>query len=414
MNAIIKKSNIKGEIVAPPSKSYAHRLLICAFLSKKSCVVENIELSSDVTATLGILKELGANFEILDDKVAFYTPKCVDCENLILNAVESGSTLRFFLPICASLGKKATFIGSKRLMERPIDDLADCLNEHGAKISGFTVNGKLQAGKYVINATLSSQYVSGLLFALSTLDGVSEIIVEGKKTSVNYVDMTVNALSLFGIKIEKTNQGYKIWGNTFKQVEKVVVEGDYSNSAFFLCLGALGGDILIKGLNKNSLQGDREIINVLKKFGANIYWQNGDLKVEKSRLDGITVDIENIPDLAQIIAVVGAFSNGKTTLKNVERLRIKESDRAKGIVDTLSQAGAQVELDNNQITILGTTPKCAVFDGKNDHRTVMSSAVLALLVDGESKIIGAEAVNKSYPTFFEKVKSLGGEINVDI
>lgn len=414
MNVVVEKSNTLGAVFSPPSKSYAHRLLISAFLSKLECTVENIEFSNDVLATLNVIKSMGANYKVDGSSINFYPPVIPEKENLIFDAGESGSTLRFCLPICCALGLDGTFKTAGRLADRPISKLVNCLNENGAKVSGFTASGKLKTGDYFIDATESSQYISGLMFALSILDGESKIILKGKKTSVQYISLTIDALSRFGIKIIETDYGYKVLGNTFISPKKVAVEGDYSNGAFLLSLGAINGKISVSGLNKNSLQGDSKIVEILQDFGANIKWQGDVIVVEKSTLTGVEVDVQNIPDLAQIISVVGAFAKGKTILKNVERLRLKESDRIGGILATLKSAGVEVYENGNQITIVGGNASSGVFDSQNDHRTCMSATVLALSVDGVSTILGAQAVNKSYPTFFKVIKSIGGKVNGDL
>lgn len=415
MKVGIIPSQLNGSIVAPQSKSYAHRLIICAYLSGERVKIENVGESRDVFATLNALKSLGLEYLIDNGDVTVWrgenNPKrvVVDCD-------ESGSTMRFLLPIACALGKKCTFSGKQGLLNRPIESLVKTLNENGADITNLSVNGKLKSGTYLVDATISSQYISGLLFALSILDGDSRLEFIGKPVSTNYLDITLDALRLFNIDIQKLENGYFVKGNQRYNCNKkqLVTEGDYSGSAFILCAGAIGGRVEVKGLNKNSFQGDREILNVLKEFGATVTIEDNSVTVGKDRLNGITYDCENIPDLVQIISVVAAYSKGVTTLKNVQRLKIKESDRITAIIEMLSASGVRVEYNGRDLIIYGGQPSSSNFDGGNDHRTVMSQCVLALYAKGNSTIVGAQAIKKSYPNFFNDVSLLGGKIDVNI
>lgn len=418
MNARITPSKICGEIVAPPSKSYAHRILIAAYLSGHKVCVHNAGNSNDVLATVGALQSLGAQVQVSNGSVTILrqtlpSKATVDCN-------ESGSTLRFLLPVAAALNVNATFTGQGRLLSRPIRELAQALNGNGAKIDAsdtdaFYVSGKLSAGEFTVPANVSSQYITGLLFALPLLDGDSKITLIGETVSAGYLDITLDVLQRFGIVIERTDYGYFVKGNQrYVATDDVTVEGDYSGAAFPLSLGAICGKVTVKGLNALSLQGDAQIVRVLKKFGAKVTVRNDSVCVEKQHLNAIQLDCENIPDLVQIISVVASYAQGVTVLKNVNRLRLKESDRVQAIIEQLHAAGIRCEFDNGCLFIYGGAPIGASFCGGNDHRTVMSATVLALAAKGESTIADCQPFSKSYPEFYNDISRLGGQIHVDV
>ena len=413
MNARITPSTISGEIVAPPSKSYAHRILIASYLSGQKVSVHNVGNSSDVLATLGALQALGAQVEVGNGSVTIEKKNLPNAATLDCN--ESGSTLRFLLPIAAALGVNATFTGRGRLLSRPISELTQSLNDNGADIVGFTVNGKLRAGRFTIPANVSSQYITGLLFALPLLDGDSQIVFVGEPVSQGYLDVTLDVLKQFGIQIERTDYGYFVKGNQrYEATADPVVEGDYSGAAFMLSLGAICGSVTVKGLNALSMQGDAQITQVLQKFGAKVTVSGDTVRVEKRQLNAIELDCENIPDLVQVIAVVACYANGVTVLKNVSRLRLKESDRVQAIIDQLHAAGVHCKCDDGCLFVYGKEPHAATFSGGNDHRTVMSATVLALGAHGQSEIVGAQPFTKSYPDFYKDISKLGGQVHVDV
>ena len=413
MNVTIQHSTICGEVVAPPSKSYAHRILIAAYLSGQKVCVHNVGNSNDVLATVGALQSLGAQIEygngsVTIERKTIPSAALVDCN-------ESGSTLRFLLPVAAALNVKATFTGKGRLLSRPIGELVQALNDNGASIHEFTVNGKLRAGIFNVAANVSSQYITGLLFALPLLDGDSKIIFVGEPVSTGYLDVTLHVLQRFGIQVERTDYGYFVKGNQrYKALSDVTVEGDYSGAAFMLSLGALCGKVTVNGLNAVSMQGDAQIVQVLKKFGAKVTVRDDYVSIEKNHLNAIELDCENIPDLVQIISVVASYANGVTRLKNVDRLRLKESDRVQAIIDQLHAANVRCDYDNGELKVFGGAPHGACFSGGNDHRTVMSATVLALAANGESTVVNAEPFSKSYPDFYKDISKLGGRINVDV
>lgn len=412
MKIVLSPFKADGEVCAPPSKSFAHRYIIAAFLAGKKCAIENVGFSEDVFATLFAVKSLGGIIEKNGDTVIVNgrTPvkkATVDCG-------ESGSTMRFLMPVAAALGIEASFKGRGKLISRPVEDIAAAVNGHGATISGHTVKGKLVCGTYYINGGLSSQFASGLLFALSVLSGDSEIIFTGDRVSKGYIDITVSVLKEFGVQISETLTGYKIKGG-FNPPEKAFVEGDWSGAAFPLAIGALCGRVEVNNLKYPSLQPDSAILDILGKFGARVSVENGKITVGKGALSGIEeIYCENFPDIAQVICSVAAFSSGKTRLTGIERLKIKESDRIAAIIDTLKTCGVRAEYDGAALAVYGGAPKGGDFSGGKDHRTVMSAAVIASAADGVSTIDGAEYCAKSYPSFFEDIKLLGGKADVNI
>ena len=412
MDIIVNKSNISGSVTAPPSKSYAHRLILASFLSGQRVKINNVGTSLDVLATLNAVKSLGASVEIYDNHVIVEKKKLVD--GAIIDCNESGSTLRFLMPIICALNVNATLTGKPSLLCRPNDKLIKTLESGGGVIDGFKVGGKLKSGVYYLDASISSQYVTGLLFALSILDGESQIILENKIVSSPYIETTIDVLKIFGVQVEFNKNVLKIVGNSYKNsVKEVTVEGDWSGSAFILSLGAINGSITVKNLNVNSKQGDRAILEILTNFGAKVSVNGSEVTVSNSELNAITVDITNIPDLAQVISAVASYANGKTVIKNIERLKIKESDRAQGIVNSLNAVGVNALIKGNNIEIFGGNKLFGTVDGCNDHRTVMAGVVSVFNANG-AKILGAEAINKSYPNFLEHFKKVGGEYNVII
>ena len=395
MNTIVENSCAKGVINAIPSKTYAHRVLICDFLAGNEIRSEfNGFTSKDILATANCLNDIRKGITTL-------------------NVGESGSTLRFFLPLLSALGGNFTLNGQGRLMQRPNEELINALELHGMKISSgdsITLTGKLTSGKFYIKGDISSQYVTGLLMALPLLDGNSEIILTTPLSSKAYVDITLQVLESYGIKIDKTENGYMVYGNqTFKG--DYVVEGDWSNMAFFLSLGAISDSITVKGLNLDSLQGDKKILQVIKDLGARVEVGQGGIVVSKGELNGFTVDADDCPDLVPIMAVLGAFAQGKTTINQVQRLKIKESDRILSTLEMLKAFGINAESDGQKIEIYGGKPTGGVVSSYNDHRIVMASAVMGLVASGKTTILDSGAVAKSYPTFFNDYLAVGGKVS---
>ena len=394
MNLKLKQSSVKGQIDAICSKSYAHRICICDFLSGNEVKSEfNGFTSNDILATANCLNAINKG------------KKRLDCK-------ESGSTLRFMLPLCASLGGEYKLFGSEKLLSRPNDELFKALEENGVKAvqekDHITINGKLNSGEFKIRGDISSQYISGLLMALASLDGDSTIKLTTPISSKPYVDITIEVLTAYGINVDEVKEGYFVRGNQ-KFMGNLCPEGDWSNMSAFLVLGAINGQVAVKGLNSNSKQGDREIIKILKSAGASVEQTENEIRVKKSNLVGFTMDADNCPDLVPICAVLGAVAKGKTIIKNVQRLRLKESDRILSTMQMLKAFNVYSECDGKSMIIYGGEIKGGKVHAFNDHRIVMAGTVLSSVADGESEIIGAQAVEKSYPTFFTDYAKLGGK-----
>lgn len=397
--AKIQKSNISGTVQVPPSKSAAHRALICSFLAGGGNVSPLID-SKDMQATLGVISALKGDKPIAD-------------------CIESGSTLRFMIPVAAALGKTVKFVGRGKLPERPIGDYLRLLPEHGVKCDctgtlPLTVSGKLTPGRFEIAGNVSSQYITGLLLALPILDGDSEIVLTTELQSKPYVDMTVKVMADFGVKVEERENSYFIPGNQVYQKRDYTVEADWSQAAFFMVAGALFGDVTLTGLDINSTQGDKKIADILKKFGADVAVSNDSVVVKKSQLHGIEINATDIPDMVPSLAVAGIYASGKTLITGAQRLRYKESDRIESIVYNLKKLGAEVEETADGMIITGSTLHAANMKGFNDHRIVMAMTVAATGVDGLSTIDDAQSINKSYPDFFNDFNSIGGNANVFI
>ena len=389
----VENSFLKGEISAIPSKSYAHRIAICNFLAGEKPISDSGDFTSnDISVTENCLMALKGGESTLD-------------------CGESGSTLRFLLPLCSALGGKYKFIGHGKLMQRPNEELFSVMAEHGVdaqKNEYIETDGKLTAGEYKIRGDISSQYVSGLLMALPTLNGDSKITLTTPLVSAPYVDITLEVLEKYGVKIERLNDGFFIKGNQ-RYSGKVFPEGDWSNASFFLVGGAINGDIVVNGLNILSAQGDKYIIDILKMANAQIKVEKDKIFVKKSHLKAFTYSAEDCPDLVPITAVLAAYADGVSVIKNIERLKIKESDRIESTIAMLSAFGIKAESDGHQLVIYGGKATSGKADSFNDHRLAMSTAILALGTEGVSAIMGANAINKSYPTFFEDYNKLGGK-----
>ncbi len=410
----VKPSEISGRITAPPSKSEAHRKIILAALSKGVTGIVGAGLSADERATLLCVEKLGATVCEKDGKLTIEGIKRVP-DYVRFYAGESGATLRFIMPVAAALGADAEYTGAERLFARPQEQLVDVLLSHGMLRSGLELYGKLKGGKFEVDGSVSSQYISGLLLACPLLKEDSEITVVGKSVSADYVAMTVAAMKEFGMPCENVGRTYYIKGGSeYKTAGKYFIRGDWSGAAAPLVMGALGGKVTVSGIEKDSLQGDRAITEILAAAGAKVVKNENSTTVSGGRLRAFQANVENCIDLAPSLAVVAAYAQGVSTLFGTDRLRYKESDREKGICEMLAAAGIRCETGSDSITIVGGRPKGARFSGNGDHRMVMAETALALFAEGDSEITCAEAVEKSYPAFFDDVKKLGGKISADI
>lgn len=412
MDIKIIPSLLSGEVTVPPSKSAAHRALICAALSEGISKIKPYCTSKDIKATVSCLKALGMN--ITEDENGYTVSKGEKRKGSTLNFFESGSTARFLLPVAAALGADITGIGEGRLPERPMDTLTSLFRSHGVEASAdnlpITLKGKMTGGDFSLPGNISSQYISGLLLAAPLLEGEVNIIPTTALESVGYIDMTISAMKKYGVTVEDTSDGWRVGADQSYTASDTVIEGDWSNAAFFMSAAAIGGDIKIHGLDFASNQGDMAALDVFAAFGADISIENDVLHIKRGTLRGIEVNAADIPDMVPAIAATAAFATGKTVIHSAGRLRIKESDRIKTTIAALNAMGIKTEEKSDGMVIYGGKPKGATVDGANDHRIVMAFSVAAAYATGESTILGAEASNKSYPEFFSDFKKIGGKL----
>lgn len=393
---------LSGKVSVPPSKSVAHRMIIAAALTDGTSTISNIFPSVDITATMDCMKALGAKISFSGDTAVVEGIRSVP-DKAVLNCHESGSTLRFLIPVGCALGVNAKFIGSGKLPQRPLTTLLNELPKHGASFvlpnNGenlpLIVNGKLTGGRFYVDGNVSSQFITGLLFALPLLDGDSEIVLTSPLQSKPYVDITIGVLRDFDCEINETESGYFVKGNQRFKPFSGAVEGDFSQAAFFYTANTLGSSIEICGLNENSLQGDKRITEICKCVAV-----NG---------SAFELDCSDIPDLVPILSVLGCFCKGKSRITNAARLRIKECDRLAAMEDCLNKIGGKVKSlpDGLEIDGVGSL-KGGEVECFNDHRIAMSMAIAATRCENPLILRGAECVSKSFPNFFEVYKSLGG------
>ncbi len=407
MDIIITPSPISGGIEGIASKSFAHRALICACLAEGKSEIRINTTSADIEATVSCLRSLGAGIEI-NGSVYTVTPFDFSRKNAEIDCGESGSTIRFLLPVICSLGINTKIHAHGRLPERPLSPLKEELIRMGAEISEsfpLSVSGKIQSGEFTIKGDVSSQFVTGLLMALTLIGGRINLLPPVQ--SRPYIDITLEVLRSFGADIKEENNTFYINKSPLIGRE-FTVEADWSNAAFPLCMGAE-----VTGLNPDSVQGDKAILDVLKNMGAVITQNGGSFKADVSSLHGCRIDAADIPDAVPVIAAVAATANGETVIYNGERLRIKESDRIQTTCSMLRSLGADItETDDGMIIKGKKFLSGGETDSFNDHRIAMAAAVAACRCKGNVIIRNAEAVNKSYPRFFNDFNKLGGKADV--
>lgn len=416
MKRMISPGARTGRVHIPASKSQAHRLLICAALGEETCEIICDGVSADIAATAECLNALGAKVErtetgFLVSPIQKVPEGC--CELL---CGESGSTLRFLLPVVGALGAQAAFHREGRLPQRPLAPLDGVLTAHGMTLSEdgdlLLCSGQLQAGNYEIAGNVSSQYISGLLMALPRLTGESTLTVTGPLESAAYIAMTEDALRLSGVEFSKSGAAYAIpGGQRFRLPARTAVEGDWSNAAFFLCMGALAkGGVRVEKLNLKSSQGDRGVLDVLRAFGAEVGEEGDTVTVRRGTLRGVTIDASPIPDLIPVLSVVASVAAGETRVENASRLRLKESDRLQSTANLLRALGGRVEEKEDGLVITGVPAlHGGSFETQNDHRLAMSAAVAACTATGGVTVDNDACVAKSYPRFWEDYGSLKGE-----
>lgn len=407
---------LQGAVTPPPSKSQAHRLLICAALGSSPCTIECASVNDDIVATMRCLNALGADISYSDGVFAVNPVKTV--KGAELDCGESGSTLRFLISVAAVLGADATFTGSGKLPQRPMSQLCELLasngiefERHSADELPVTCRGVLQGGKFSLPGNISSQYLTGLLFALPLADVDSEIEVTGTMTSASYIAMTLDALRIAGIVVEQKGNIFKIKGNQhYNMPLRTVVEGDWSSAAFWVVAGVIGKyPLAISGMNRDSLQGDSYIVEHLRSMGAFINVEESRVLAMPSHLFGTEIDCTDTPDLLPILSVAAAVAQGTTTFTGVGRLRFKESDRLAAMKSVLDKFGITSSIGDDTFTVIGGNPVAGgPVDTFGDHRIAMSAAILSTVAQSVTIIDGAGCVAKSYPTFFDDFKLLGG------
>ena len=416
MNMTIRPGQRSGRVKIPASKSQAHRLLICAALGQGETLIQCDGLSADITATMACLNALGADIRQTEDGRLRVRPIGQTPAGLChLYCGESGSTLRFLLPVCGALGAEAVFHMEGRLPQRPLAPLDAELTAHGMSLRQendlLYCSGQLRSGDYALPGNVSSQYISGLLLALPLLAGDSCLNVTGNVESEAYITMTEDALALAGIRLEKAGWRYHIPGSQRGILpEALQVEGDFSNAAFFLCMGALSdAGLVIDGLNPASHQGDRAVLDILRAFGAVVEQRSGSFAVRKGQLHGITIDAQPIPDLIPVLSVVAALAQGETKIINAGRLRLKESDRLQSTTALLTALGADIQELEEGLVIHGRESLSGgSVDSCGDHRIAMAAATAACGCTEEIFLSGSQAVGKSYPRFWDDFASLTG------
>jgi 3-phosphoshikimate 1-carboxyvinyltransferase len=413
----IHPSPLHGAITPPPSKSAAHRAIICAALSNGVSELSPSLFSDDIDATTGVMRSLGATIENKGSLLTVNGSNTLKVNEAVLDCHESGSTLRFLIPVAATAHGRFTFTGTGRLPARPIGPYLDCLPQAGVKCetSGglpLTISGKLQSGVFSLPGNVSSQFITGLLLALPLLSGDSRIHLTSPLESAGYITLTTDMMQKFGVVVTETDNSYLIKGGQVYNANNFTVEGDWSQAAFWLAAGALGFPVTCEGLNAASRQGDMAIVGLLRRFGAIAAVSSDGVLSQSGNLHGIKIDASQIPDLVPILAAVACFATGRTVIKNAARLRIKESDRLHTITMGLRAFGARIEETDDGLVIDG----CKLHGGKavsaGDHRIVMALSIAAANCHGESVIDGCECVAKSYPDFFRDFNLLGGHADV--
>lgn len=409
---------LNGTVSVPPSKSAAHRAVICAALSGGECKIAPIELSEDIKATIGCMKALGAEADVKDGVLTINGNNLFRNKTALLDCGESGSTLRFLIPVAAAGGVSAEFIGRGKLPERPIGVFCDCLPQNGTQCITegglpLKISGQLQSGIYRVAGNISSQFITGLLLALPLLAGNSEIVLTSPAASTGYIDMTIDIMHEFGVEVTASENGWHIRGGQHYKARSYTVEGDWSQAAFFMTAAALGGTITIDNLNLHSCQGDKACVEIYKSLGAKISVDGNKVTITPGILKAVSVHAQDIPDMVPALAAAAALAEGTTRITGAQRLRIKECDRLHAMTDGLKRLGADIEETEDGLIIRGVPRlKGGLAEGYNDHRIVMSLAVASAACDGDIIITDRESINKSYPSFFEDFRKLGGKADV--
>ena len=417
-------SKLEGSIKVPPSKSMAHRAIICASLSDGKSKIDNIDYSDDIIATIEGMKALGANIIKKGDSLeveGIYSSSLNRNEERIIDCNESGSTLRFLVPIALLIPGKSKFVGRGNLGKRPLKTYYEIFDKQEIKYSyeneklNLDIEGNLKGGKFYVEGNVSSQFITGLLFTLPLLKEDSKIVITTEMESKGYIDLTLSAMKEFGIDI--INNDYRefiIKGNQKYTSRDYRVEGDYSQGAFFLCANALGNDIEVKDLSLKSLQGDKEVVDILERMGVEfINSENGIRSKVKNEINSTIIDGSQCPDIIPVLAATAALAKGRTEIINASRLRIKECDRLAAVNSELSKLGVNVVENEDGLIIDGIDSLDGGIEvwSHKDHRIAMTLAIIATRCKNPIIIKDYECIAKSYPNFFEDYKMLGGKVD---
>lgn len=427
MTVQITPSDLRGTVTAIPSKSELHRALICSALCEKptdiivpgSAYLSEAMIPDDINATVSCLRALGADIDF-SPNLFRVTPFNSRADAPELNCRESGSTLRFLLPVAAACSDNPYFTGEGRLPERPIHDMLSVLSEHGVKCTGFTLpfslSGTLSGGTFAIPGNISSQYLTGLLLALPLMSRGSEIVLTTELRSSGYIDITTDLLSRFGVKILRDGCRYRSADDScFRSPGSITIGGDWSNASAFLIAGLLGksNSVTVTNLDLNSSQGDKTVINVIRAFGHDPLCEAEKITVTSSPLHGAVIDIDPTPDLMPVLAVAAMEAQGSTSFVNASRLRLKESDRISSVEELVRSLNGRSVSSEDTLTVYESLDiKGGTVDPFNDHRIVMAASIASCISGSPVTITHAEAIRKSYPSFFEDFISLGGTVNV--
>ena len=418
--AAIEPGRLAGTTAVPPSKSAAHRAVVCAALAAGTSHIGNVEFSQDILATLGAAQQLGAKVERGEHELTITGRGNADGFATITRPVfcnESGSTLRFILPLFSLTAQKVRFTGAGRLFDRPQAIYQMLFERQGLQFEqtpeGITIFGRLRPGGFTLPGDVSSQFISGLLFAAPLMESESSIEVLAPYESRSYVDMTVDAMQQFGVKVASRARKngsvmYRVAAPQRYTASDFAVEGDYSQAAFLAVLGCVIGGITVTGLNPDSQQGDKVILDILKRCG-------GKFKPVEGGLQATEIDLADCPDLGPILFTLGCFCSGETVIRNAGRLRLKESDRIEAMQTELRKMGARIEVDGDTVHIQGVALHApnAPLSGHNDHRIVMALAVAAIASGLPALLCGAEAVDKSWPAFWSVLRGLGAKVELN-
>ena len=409
-------SSLKGNVKIPPSKSLSHRALICAALSAGETKITNFMYSDDTTATINALKQIGAKFAKQGDNLIINGVSRIKLKSKVVDCNESGSTIRFLIPLMSLSNKEVRFTGKESLISRPQSIYKDIFDEDDNlfKVTDneIVVKGSIKAREYKLKGNISSQFFTGLMFTLPLLEEDSVIYVAGNLESKSYIDLTIAVLEHFNIEIKEIENGYFIEGGQTYKAKDYHIEGDYSQAAFFLVGGLISGLVTVDDLEQESSQGDKEIIDIIQEMKGKIIFAENGFTTELSDTTSSVIDLSNSPDLGPIVALLAAVSNGKTRITNIKRLRLKESDRIESTVQTLKALGADIKVVDDEIIVIGrkSLKGDVTLDSYNDHRIAMMISIAATICEKPIKLTNANAINKSYPHFYKDYKQLGGKI----